>query len=325
MPILAQLRTRLFGISPVEATFARRGFSADDLATQRHLERVGQTFIEGYLATLDEPAPEKIARRLVGIAPEFRGFAYEGAAMALALLDMLLPFFTKRLPAFLDGPGSPHVYMVHVGAGWAAARVPWVRRRIESYAGRFDPLLGWLVIDGFGFHEGYFHPARAIRGHQQPRGLSHYGCRAFDHGLGRSLWFVEGASPERIVATISGFEEPRHSDLWSGVGLACAYAGGAPEVDVETLKHRAGFHHPALAQGGAFAAKTRQRAGNPAAHTELACRILCGSSADEAAAVTDRCLPASCGDASVPAYETWRCRIQAELAGSASHLEKTSP
>ena len=67
---------------------------------------------------------------------------------------------------------------------------------------------------------------------------------------------------------------------------------------------------PQRAQGVAFAAKCRQRAGNPAAHTELACAILCGMSAEQAAAVTDISLEGLNQDGEMPAYEVWRQRVQ---------------
>ncbi|HEV2150298.1 MAG TPA: DUF1702 family protein, partial [Longimicrobiaceae bacterium] len=59
-----------------------------------------------------------------------------------------------------------------------------------------------------------------------------------------------------------------------------------------------------------FAARARQRAGNPAEHTERACRALCGCSADAAAAVTDAALEGLAPRGELPAYEAWRLRIQ---------------
>ena len=64
-----------------------------------------------------------------------------------------------------------------------------------------------------------------------------------------------------------------------------------------------------LQQDAAFATKCRQRA-NPAAHTELACEILCGISVDQAAAVTDIALKGLNQEGDMPAYEVWRQRIQ---------------
>jgi hypothetical protein len=172
----------------------------------------------------------------------------------------------------------------------------------------------WLALDGYGFHEGYFDWPRYIENQLLPDRLSGYACRGFDQGLGRCLWFVKGADVARIVATIAAFPPARRPDLWSGVGLACSYAGGVERQVIEALAHAAGPYHPQLAQGVVFAAGTRQKAGNPVPHTELACRVVCGISLAEAAHrfdVTGQDLPT---DGTEPAFEIWRQRIQAQFA-----------
>jgi hypothetical protein len=65
-----------------------------------------------------------------------------------------------------------------------------------------------------------------------------------------------------------------------------------------------------MAQGAAFAAKARELAGNPAEHTNAACVVLCGMSAETAAAL--------CGEnlqkvemSSLPSpYQQWRMLLQ---------------
>jgi enediyne biosynthesis protein E3 len=305
---LGRLRKRILGISVEEASFARRGFRGGDASTRRHLEQVGRTFLHGYHAALEEDRPDRLASRLDELAPELRGFAFEGAGMALYLLDLLTPWNRGRLGDFLAGPGAAHTYMVHVGAGWALAQL---RRRVEPALARLDPLLGWLAVDGYGFHHGYFGWKVAVERRRVPKRLSGSALKVFDQGLGRSLWFVEGAEVARIAATIAGFGRERQADLWSGVGLACAYAGGVSEQDVGGMSRMAGPYRPHLAQGVAFAAKARQRADNPAPHTDLACRVLCGMPAEEAAGLTDRALAGLAGEDGLPAYEVWRGRIRA--------------
>ena len=86
-----RLLRRLLGIHPAEATFARRGFAASSPVVRDRLERVGFTFLDGYHAALESEGDE-LAARLDMTEPVFRGFGYEGAAMALALLDQLTPW-----------------------------------------------------------------------------------------------------------------------------------------------------------------------------------------------------------------------------------------
>jgi len=318
--MLRRLIQPLLRIPRAEVTFEQRGFYTGNWAVQSHLERAGNAFLDGYHAALETPMPSRLPRLLDNdVESEFQGFAYEGASMCLTLLDALLPGRSQRLPRFLAGPGSAHVYMGHVGVGWALARL---RRRVERPLQRLDPLLRWLAVDGYGFHEGYFHWPRTVGDHHVPRHLSGYAQRAFDQGLGRSLWFVEGADVERIFRTIASFPRSRHADLWSGVGLACAYAGGVERTDVETLRNLAESHTLQLAQGAAFAAEARERAGNLTPHTERACQVLCEISAPAAAKVTrdtaadlvedpDESAIEMIGN---PPYECWRQRIQAQLA-----------
>lgn len=310
------LRKLIFSISIEEASFARRGFQGAEPGARQRLEQSGITFLTGYQAALEEDDPYALAGRLNATGAGLRGFAFEGAAMALTLLDHLTPWKRSRWLTFARGPGASHVYMVHVGAGWAFARLPWLRRHIERPLRRMDPLLRWLAIDGYGFHEGYFHWRKYVEGRTAPPHLSGYMCRVFDQGLGRSLWFVNGADVARIRGTIAAFPPARQSDLWSGVGLACAYAGGVDRAAVEALRTAAGSYTPQLAQGAAFAAKARRRADNPAPHTEFACEVLCGMSVETAAQLTDAVLDALPWDSEEPAYEVWRQRIQAQFAAA---------
>jgi hypothetical protein len=312
--VLSRLRRRLFGISSEEASFSRRGFRGSDKAACEYLEGIGRGFLQGYHAALEEDRPDRLGSMLNGIESELRGFAFEGAGMGLYLLDLLTPWKRDRLQRFLAGPGAAHVYMVHVGAGWALAQLA---RKVDRALAQFDPLLGWLAVDGYGFHQGYFHWPVTVERQRVPARLSGYALRVFDQGLGRSLWFVEGAESPRIAATIANFPQPRHADLWSGVGLACAYAGGVPGEVIEDLMALAGTHHGGMAQGVAFAAKARRRAGNPASHTDLACRVVCGMTADEAAILTDRALTNLVDEGGLPAYEVWRRRIQANCVKEA--------
>ena len=128
------------------------------------------------------------------------------------------------------------------------------------------------------------------------------------------MWFVKGADVPAVASAINDFPFSRRDDLWSGVGLACAYAGGCGRGAIELLRVAAAGHLPALAQGVAFAAKTRQRAANLNAHTEIVCRLICGHSAEETAAITDAALKDLREEDGLPAYEVWRRRIQNRIA-----------
>jgi hypothetical protein len=307
---LLQLRKRILGLSMEEVNFERRGFCGATVAARRRLEEAGGRFVEGYNLAVECRSTSVLESRLEALPRELRGFGYEGAAMCLALLDMITPWSANRVKSLLRSGGNAHAYMVHVGLGWAWARLPWFFRGQQVH---LDPILRWLGFDGWGFHEGFFNWRRCSEGYRS-RQLQGYETRAFDQGLGRSLWFVKGANVALIADTISTFDSARQSDLWSGVGLAATYAGVVDPDGLTELRKRAGKFVPCLAQGSAFASKARLRAGNPTEYTDAASNTLSGIPAREAARLTDAALENLPCDHGEPAYEIWRQRIQAHFA-----------
>jgi hypothetical protein len=301
------MRRWLLGLRAEETGYTQRGFQGATEAMQARLEQVGGTFLDGYHLALEHETPVAVVAELNRVPLELRGFAFEGAAMGLGLLESLTPWRSDRVNQFLSIAGDAHAYMIHVGVGWVWARFSWRRRATEQ---QLDPLLRWLAYDGWGFHEGFFHWPQYTAGRPAPPSLSGYERRVFDQGLGRSFWFVKGGNPELIARSINNLDALRRADLWSGVGLSSSYAGMVPEDDLHQLRELAGEYWPQLAQGSAFAAKARQRAGNLTDYTHLATRILCGMSALDAARLCDTTLEHLPTDTTEPGYEIWRQRLQ---------------
>jgi hypothetical protein len=307
MTALGKLRRTLFGIPSEKAVFSRPGFVKE---AWLRFQPVAHALVEGYHATLEDSRFEVLIPRLDAVEAELRGFAYEGAGMGLAALDIMAPW-KNRVQDFVEGPASAHIYPIYVGVGLALARL---HQPPEKFLERLDPLLCWIVVDGYGFHEGFFSWKRTVQKKVVPAHFSSYACRLFDQGLGRCLWFASGALVDRVSALIATFPLVRQTDLWSGVGLASAYAGGADRSEIEILQATAGPYRLQLARGAAVAAKGRQDASNPAAYTELACQVFCGLSGETAAHVLEIASQDLPINGEEPAYEIWRQRTQAQFA-----------
>jgi hypothetical protein len=305
---------RVGAISPDETSVRRRGFRVDDPAVVARLESIGGHFVSGYNFAVGNCDLDELASMLAGVAADDAGFVHEGAAMGVAIADWMTPG-RSLFPGYIRGPASRHEYMAWVGLGWALARLSVAPERALA---RYQNLHCWLALDGYGFHEGYFHWPQRIDRQRCPRGLSADGQHVFDQGLGRSMWFVRGADVAQVGACIAAFAPGRHADLWAGVGLAAAYAGGVRAQDYAALVARSGAHACALAQGVVFAAQARQRAGNPVPHLELACRTILGLDAGSTAAIAVASLPAS-GHA-LASYQQWRYAIQRACADAAPQL-----
>ncbi|SFP09500.1 Protein of unknown function [Amycolatopsis arida] len=310
------LRRRILTPNVSATSLDVRGFHKKSPQAQELLETVGRTFLDGYAYAVEARDVAAAEARLEQVPTRFQGFAYEGAAMGYAMLDGLPLGGGRHVVDFLAGRAQRHVYMVYVGIGWAMARLPrfrWPRGDV------FDPLLRWLILDGYGFHQAYFATRRYVHEHYRepafpwPADARGYADSAIDQGIGRALWFVGGTDPRRVTELIDRFPRKRHADLYGGVGLAAAYAGGGDSAELVLLRERAGEHRAQVAQGAAFAAEARVRAELLVPHTERAAQVLCGTSAVRAAELTQRLRPESPVDGELPAYEVWRQRIAAEF------------
>jgi hypothetical protein len=301
---------RLASLSPRQASFQQRGFTAADPSKRRALESAGEAFIGGYNHALLAGNAEQLRHHIATVVPSARGFVVEGAAMGFAIADAL-SFRGSGLAKHIRVFEREFSYLTHVGAGWALARVPWRRARILA---PLDPIHHWLAYDGLGFHDTYFDHPRVLAGWRR-RLPSGYAGRAYDQGVGRALWFVGGGSVAIATDLIGNFAASRRGDLWSGLGLAMAYAGPADEADLSLVHENSGDRRSHFGQGVAFACEARARARHIPDHTDLAARVVTGIGADELSALVREArssLPAGAADA--PAYEIWRRRVVSAMS-----------
>lgn len=302
-----------------QALLRKRGFPERDLHAKACLEMAGGSFIEGFGVAAQSSTAVEATVTLARIDGIRRGFAFEGAAMAMAIRDAL-PLGHRHHVSDLLEAADDHTYMIHVGVGWSFARLPRPLWQAAA-AGLTDPTLTWLALDGYGFHQAFFHTdkyvARQYIDPDPPLPTNHhpgYAPRAIDQGIGRALWFVAGADPNQALRLIAAFSPQRHEDLFAGIGLAATYAGGASPNELEELAEQAGEHRPALAQGSVFAAEARTRAHIAQPHTETAVRAITGLHLTEAAAIATQSRPSGHTVDGQVSFEVWRRRIMLRWA-----------
>ncbi|HEX6354251.1 DUF1702 family protein [Actinophytocola sp.] len=313
------LRRRLLTPDVSETTLEKRGFHKKSPAAQERLETVGKTFLIGYAHAVGARTPPEAEGPIEEELPDWlRGFAYEGAGMGFAMLDGLPFGRSDNVRRFLATPrGQTYSYLAYVGIGWAMARLPRFRWPKPS---SLDSVMVPLVLDGYGFHQAYFRTAKYIDGqYRDPKfpwpGGPHgdYANNAIDQGIGRAGWFIAGTDPDRVANLIEKFPESRRADMYAGVGLAATYASGADEKELRTLAKRAGGYLGNVAQGCAFAANARVRAGIVPEHTARATKVFCGTTPEDVARLADELRPVEPVDGDKPAYEVWRQRLASEF------------
>lgn len=306
MSALGTLLRPIFDVEPTDVP----ALTGDAGPTAERLSQVVFTVTECCELTLLTRRESALVAKLDAYPEELLGFAYEGAGVGLAALDYLLPY-KRRTRGFVDGAASDYLFAVYLGAGMGLARL---RRNPEPFRRRLDDdVMSWVVLDGYGFHEGLFAHRRHVQERATPRFLSGYGLRAFDHGLGRSIWFATGADVKRVGATLDGFPADRQGDLWSGIGLACAYTGGVSHQELASVLELSGIHGPRLAEGVVMAARARHQVGNPGERVESASRVICELSSAECAEIAATALTDLPTDDIEPAYEIWRQRIRSQF------------
>ena len=192
-------------------------------------------FLRGFSEALKVP-PDALPQLLQVMPFQGRGFAIEGMAMALTLMDELSPVPHSRLCVLFDGRSDEEQTLVAIGVGWASARLgkplDWSPTALGSHYMS-------AVVDGYGFHQGFFHSERFTgRGFPMNTGeLSTF----YDMGLGRALWFVHIGRVKPIVHTIGRFLPDRRKQLWRGVGTACAFTGNTKYAAAQMGKAAAEF------------------------------------------------------------------------------------
>ncbi|MEU1969841.1 DUF1702 family protein [Micromonospora sediminicola] len=307
--------------SLISTTFSARGFPAASSDQCLRLEAIPQAVVTGFEWGIDSRDLWELERRLELVEAEMRGFAYEGATMALTIVDAITPGARRRAEQLLAGPAVPHTFLTYIGIGFAMSHLPrplWKGVLPDLTGTPYYPTMSWLAVDGYGFDLAYFHTDRYVHQQRRPRPYpwhdhADYFLRAVDQGIGRALWFIHGAQPAQVAQAVNRFQPPRRADLWSGIGLAAAFAGGCDPGRLAALVRKAESYHPHLAQGAVFAARARTFSGCVPEHTEPAVLAMAGLTVSAATSLADASTPRGTRFEE-PAYETWRTNVRNGLS-----------
>jgi hypothetical protein len=316
--LLGAIRRLILAPSLETVSFAGRGFAVNPTDATRAMEAVPQAVVMGFEWGIDGGSLSNLTRRLDMVDPEQRGFAYEGATMALTIKDTTGGHRTKDL---LDGPGQQHLLLCYIGIGFAMARLPrplWKKILPDLEPSLFHPTMSWLCVDGYGFDLAYFHTKKWVVEQRVPeaypwQGHPEYFHRAVDQGIGRALWFMHGGVPDAVVDAVARFPEARQGDLWSGVGLAATFAGGCQPEGLLKLREAAGEHRAQLGLGSVFASTGRTAAGFMPEHSAQSLEALAGLTPEDAVMLGATTLPNADEPRTEPLYEAWRANIRAAL------------
>ncbi|MDX1493988.1 MAG: DUF1702 family protein, partial [Longimicrobiales bacterium] len=191
------------------------------------LELATSSFLEGYRivsAAGPDRSPRPIVTKLLELEELSTPFAFEGAAMAWTVLDHREGH--RSLASLVESAGEAWTPFVDLGHGCGLARIG------------STPSGGDLVLDGYGFQLGLAAGISGM-GRESPTPRS-------ERGRGRALWFITGGEAGACAAAFGRASHP--SELWRGLGTACAFAGD-PLDNASRLPELAGVYGGDLRAG----------------------------------------------------------------------------
>lgn len=260
-----------------------------------------------HLENLDPPPERPFSR-----AGEFRSVAYEGASMSLALKDFSAGNTLQLWNALLNN-SQQHAGQVHIGLGWAIAEA---KPGDLSFMKTINPKLEFRVWDGCGYYDGIFRQRQTIQNQTRQEYVSEKNFRAYDEGVGRSVWYNCKGVAAKVADMIQTFSSSRHPDLWRGVGIACSYVGGSDENILRKLFSSAQKNSVQLSIGAAMVAKSRTHANSITKDIELACNVWYNLS------VQGAMLLAVKTESSADSFESFISKMETEIAGANSVIQK---
>jgi hypothetical protein len=281
------------------------------------LKQTAQIFQRGFVCSLKERSIT-LETACAAVSDNRQiGVFIEGAAMASYLMDLVTPWKKNRWQRLLTAVGDLYPIQLYLGMGMAISQA---NQPLKRHLEHLDPLLRPFVVDGFGFHSAYFRGGDVssdalndCKGHLR---------RVLDQGIGRSIWFASAGNPETIISKLASIPNRRHRDLWIGLGVAAAFAGGADHRQLTTLAAHAGRHRSSLAQGAAFAAYVRNLSGHSAAHTNAACKIFCSLESTEVAKIVESAFRRIRASKRSRAHDDWQMKVRTTLSALAQHQVK---
>lgn len=232
-------------------------------------------------AIASECTREQMWFELDKFSPDVAGYAFDGAALAIGLNAAATQAW-DQLENFLVSLKA-HQLAVTAGCGGAFMHAGL---SIASISEAVDPFWRALLAEGFAFHESFYNVKRIVVNQEAPQVSEIWERRAYNQGIGRTIWFAAGGRPEIIKELINQFASWQRSDLWYGVGLQAAYCGGT-EKEYQQLRHHSGKQLDGLTAGVSMAVFMRASSGHFPDHTSYASEAICGAKAPDIASLFD--------------------------------------
>lgn len=289
---------------------------ADELISVSETDKLSGVFFRFVGQAVKGSDPYELARRVGELEVRWRSVAAEGAAMGLAVLDIVLGKKT-RWSHFKQQTHQCYTPSLFLGRGMA---IGLIKPRCQFCQDVQDNMFSWLTIDGMGFAQAFLHHLHKLGKNSGSLPLHdcdiHTHQSIFDQGVGRFLWFNHGHDLPALVSIVHKQEKHRQADLWSGIGVASTFLGAADKENIQYLQQEAGMFAADLAVGASIACRVRLADGSRMPHLNDIIETLCGVNAQECAELSeqmmDRLSPygVNINGVHFSNYHVWRMRMR---------------
>jgi enediyne biosynthesis protein E3 len=276
------------------------------------IERIKSVFLDTQIFYSMHDNIDALIGYLENTETEFRSIAYESASMAIALKELKNNEGLNTWLYYKNGPALAHKAQVHVGLGWAIAKLnlPFL-----AVVNKIDTSLYYRVADGCGYYDGSFRHKQTIMNRQLPGYIPNATMSMYDQGVGRSLWYTCSADINKICSMINSFPAVRQASLWRGIGIAVAYVGGCDDDTLKILLQYAATNRIQLTYGAALALGSRIEANTLTKDTAHCSRLWFSHTASEANIFSlDPANPVT--DENEQVYFNWIKQVSERLANS---------
>ncbi len=239
---------------------------------------------------------------LAGLKLTERVVVFEGAFSAAISLDVSHPREYARAAELVD-LAPEHISGLGLGVGHALSNLQVEANITASFA---DHFLGFMAMDSYGMHEGYFRWYESVQNMKAPN-LPPVAMAGYDQGLGRALWFMTAGEPKALQLLLDRFRPERRANLWRGVGLMASFWGGLDDLQLKQYLKFSKQFRPCLQQGAAQGISMRTDMGEVISETNCAAAVLCEATSAAIAEVAEACLiESTTGPFDSRAYLAWQ-------------------
>ena len=274
---------------------------------RKRVSHIFDLLIKGYYSVLETDAVTFV-RQLDDVQPVDRSIIIEGGFMALATQD-LTKSATLQKVSELHACVPTLMPSMFQGVGGALSQL---KLPVAMHPAEIDQFWGFLSLSGYGNYGGYFQWPHFIVNQEVPAGLDRMSQRAFDQGIGTSIWMVAAYEPRLIIDTISKFSDQRKADLWNGLGLAVGVWGLEDSKDMIRLLNAARKYRADFQSGVAFGLWGSILAGEVSDYSAGACSVICGApQADIAEAINAHLSDLGGSPENTTAFLRWKASVTA--------------